>query len=145
MIEKSAGPEEATGEVSLSEVGTTIAALNVWLDQAKKLFAGPIDITFMALGTVLIGFAIWGRFYDPKTWEAPEFLGLLSLAGVMYLAASLERIIASRIHQGDAILKLIRAELENTVRIVPQSIPALTEHRPSRRIIWPFAKRTQVR
>jgi hypothetical protein len=141
MTEEPAPSKEVTKGVNVSDVGTTVAALNIWLDQAKKLFAGPIDIAFMTLGTVLIAFAVWGRLDDPKTWAAPEFLGLLSLAGVMYLVASVERIITSRAHQADAILKLIRIELDNTVRIVPPSVPALTDHRRSRWIIWPRGSR----
>ena len=47
MIEKPDGRSEAPSEIDVSDVGATLAALNVWLNQAKKLFAGPIDIAFM--------------------------------------------------------------------------------------------------
>jgi hypothetical protein len=123
-VERRSGPAEHHTEVSVANVGTTLTALNIWLDQTKKLFAGPIDIACFSLGTVIIAFAIWGRLFDPRTWAAPEFLGLLSLAAIMFLVACAERVLVNRTHQNsDAILKLIRAEIENISRVTPPDSP----------------------
>jgi hypothetical protein len=120
----------ATQEISVGGVGATIGALNVWLDQARKLFAGPVDITCMALGTVLIAFGVWGRLFDPKAWAAPEFLALLSLAAILFLLASAERISIARAHQNsDEVLKLILAELENVTHAAPANGQVLNGHR----------------
>lgn len=135
MIEKPDGRSEAPSEIDVSDVGATLAALNVWLNQAKKLFAGPIDIAFMALGITVIAFAVWGRLYSTKIWAAPEFLGLMSIAGIMFLVAFAERVLVNRAYQADATLRLIRDQLENANRAAPAGAPPINERRGFRSLI----------
>ena len=145
MTDNTAGPPKGTptedelGVVDL-RVSTVIADIDQWLTQTKRLFDGPIDITFMALGTALIGVAIWSHIVSPKIWSAPEFLGFAALAAIAFTVALAERVLVEyRQHQEAELrrirrelddLKLIHAELEKSLR------PALTEGpRPYRALL----------
>lgn len=124
------------GVVNL-RVSTVIDDIDQWLTQTKRLFAGPIDITFMALGTALIAVAIWTHIVSPKIWSAPEFLGLAALASSAFAVAFAERVLIEYRRHQEAELKRIRKELDDLkfihLGLVKSLQPVLTEvNRPFR-------------
>jgi len=127
---------EELGVVDL-RVSTVIDDIDQWLTQTKRLFNGPIDITFMALGAMLIAVAIWTHIASPKVWTAPEFLGFAGLAAIAFAAAFAERVLIEYRRHQEAELKRIRKELDDLkfihVELVKNLQPALTEgNRPFR-------------
>src|ERR1700684_665588 len=90
--DKDSSEEINTKELSLS-VEDVIENFNEWLGETRKLFKGPVDVTFMALGTLLIILSICARVVSKSIWQAPEFLGLISVASLLFLLATLERIL----------------------------------------------------
>ena len=137
MTDNTAEPPKGTpptgaelGVVNL-RVSTVIADIDQWLSQTKRLFAGPIDITFMALGTVLIAVAIWTHIVGPKIWSAPEFLGFAALAAIAFMVALAERVLVEYGRHQEAELRRIRKELDDLklihVELVRSIQPALTE------------------
>jgi hypothetical protein len=108
--------DEQQKRADLLLVSTVLRDIEIWLDQAKRIVAGPVDITCMALGTVLIAFAIWGRILNSRTWSAPEFLGLISVAALLFIVAFAEHALIESGHRQEAELERIKQELESLRR-----------------------------